>query len=279
MAEAINEKRFECLYIWGFQGSKKSNLTLQQGGWIYGERKDGEWLPDYDMVLKYLVLRPGKGERGLQSLLQSIGEGRRVPWIGWDDLTVNYNPMSYKTDIQQYAAVDSMFACARMKTNNIVCNSPVIDRLTKNVKDNVSIEVYSGRNQRIMTERICRLPSHKRMESFFFKVPIEAPYVFSWSLVPKDVWMQYEDLRNRLTEETIAKLGEAYKDEVTSLDDYIPLYDIVQQGIATPSQIIAYSTRDIITVVKVNGKRYVAKDDVEQILKHLKKKQQKLSAV
>jgi hypothetical protein len=257
MIYAAENMRFECVYVWGFQGSMKSNWTLQSGYWVY---------EDWDLVLKYLAMRPGKGERGFQAILEKIGAGRRVPWIGWDDLAVNYTAQTYKIDVQQYAAIDALFACARTKASVITCNSPVIERLPKNIKDNASIEVFLGRNQRMMTQRICRIMSHKKMESYFFKVPIEKPYIFDYKAVPSDVWSEYEDLRNRLAEDTIRKLGEAYKNDVGSLDEYMPIYDIIDQGIATPAQIQSYASRDMITMVKVDGKRYVAREDVDKIL-------------
>lgn len=263
MADAFKNFGFECVYIWGFQGSKKSNLTLQHGYWMY---------EDWDKVLKYLALRPGKGERGFQAMLKNIGEGRRIPWVGWDDMAVNYTMTAYKTDIAQYQAIDSLFACARTKTNVIACNSPVIERIPKNIRDNISIEIFTGRNQRVMTERICRLLSFNKLESYFFKIPIEPPYEFDWRLVPPDVWAEYEELRNRLTEETIQKLGEAYKDESLAAEDGMPLHDIIAQGIATPGQLNSYCSRDFISMYKVGGERYISRKDVENFLMKIPKR-------
>lgn len=268
MEWAIENNRFECIYIWGFQGSMKSNLTLQHGYWVY---------QDWDKVLKYLCFRPGKAERGVQKLLDSIGHGNRLPWIGWDDMGVHYPTTTYKTNIQQYEAVDALFAAIRTKASVVSCNNVVIDRAPKNVKDNISIEIFSGRNQMLMTQRICRLPSFDSIESYFFKIPIEKPHIFDWTVVPKDVWDEYWELRLTLAEEALSKLGEAYKDEVGAMDEYVSLYDIVDQEIATPAQVQSYASRDMITVVKIAGKRFVLKEDVEHILKRLCKKPKKVS--
>jgi hypothetical protein len=269
MEWAIENNRFECVYIWGFQGSMKSNETLQQGFWIY---------KDWDQVIKHLVFRPGKSEYGAQKLLDSLGIGNRIPWMGWDDMGVHYPSTTYKTNIQQYEAVDALFAAIRTKCSVITINSHVIDRTPKNIKDNISIEMFIGRNQMVMSERICRLPSYDRIESYFFKVPIEEPHIFDYTLVPKDVWDEYWQLRLQLAEEALQKLGEAYGDEMPDLSNYVSLYDIVEQGIAAPSQVVSYAARDMISVVKIGGVRYVPKDDVEHVLKHLgKKKHQKVS--
>lgn len=265
---AAQNMRYETVHVWGMQGSMKSNETLQLGYMI---------LEDWDKVLKYLVFRPGKEERGFLRLVKSIGEGNRIPWAGWDDLGVHFPSTAWRTDMPKYQAIDAVWAIIRTKISVVCTNSPLIDRIAKNIKDNISIEIWSSPNQTLITERFCRIPGLKEVEAHFFKIPIEAPKQFNWQAVPADVWKEYWDLRLRVGEEAIQKLDEAY-DEDVDLSEWVPLYEVLDQGIATPSQVIAYSTRDLITVSKVGGKRYVKKDDVEHILKRLAKpKAQKVS--
>jgi hypothetical protein len=265
---AAQNMQYETVHVWGIQGAKKSNLTLQLGYMM---------LEDWDQVLKYLVFRPGKEERGFLKLIKSIGEGNRIPWAGWDDLGVHFPSTSWRTDMPKYQAIDAVWAAIRTKISVVTTNNPNIDRVSKNIKDNISIEIWSSPNQTLVTERLCRIPGLKDIDSHFFKVPIEPPHRFDWTAVPSDVWKEYWELRLRVSEEAIQKLDEAYADDV-DLNEWVPLYDIIDQGIATPSQVIAYSTRDLITVCKVGGKRYVRKSDVEHILSKLAKpKAQKVS--
>jgi hypothetical protein len=271
MAYAIKTMGYETIHNWGVQGCKKSNLTLQQGSWCYGERVRDQWYEDWDRVLKYLVFRPGREERGFLRLVKSISMGERIAWSGWDDLGVHYPSSVFKTDIEKYQAIDAAWAIIRTKISVISTNNPIIDRVAKNIKDNISIEVFLGRNQMLMTERFCHIPGLKTIESFFFKVPIEKPYQFDYEKVPPDVWKEYWDIRLTVAETAIQKLDQAYSDEAGDISDYVPVYDLLDQGISSPSQLLAYGTRGMINLVKIAGKQYVLKDDVEHVLKRLKK--------
>lgn len=250
---------------------RKSNLTLQQGGWCYGEKVRDEWHEDWDRVLKYLVFRPGKEDRGFLKLVKSIGLGERIAWSGWDDLGVHYPSTVWRTDMPKYQAIDAAWAAIRTKISVISTNNPLIDRVAKNIKDNITIEVFIGRNQMLMTERFCHIPGLKTIEAFFFKVPIERPYQFNYEVVPSDVWKEYWDIRLEVAETAIQKLDEAYSDEAGDLSDYMPVYDLLDQGISSPSQILAYGTRGLINLVKIGGKQYVLKEDVEHVLKRVRK--------
>ena len=247
---------------------KKSNLTLQQGSWCYGERVGDRWYEDWDRVLKYLVFRPGKDERGFLKLVKSINMGERIAWAGWDDMGVHYPSTVWRTDMPKYQAIDAAWAIIRTKISVISTNNPLIDRVAKNIKDNISMEVFVGRNQMLMTERFCHIPGLKAIEAFFFKVPIEKPYQFDYERVPADVWKEYWDIRLAVAESAIQKLDEAYSDEMGDVSDYTPVYDLVDQNIASPSQILSYSTRGLIHMTQMGGKGYVLTEDVEHILKH-----------
>lgn len=267
MKSAAENMRYATVHVWGEQGSMKSNHTLQQGSWMYGELIRGEWFPDWDTVLESLVFRPGKEERGFLRLVKSIPLGQRVPWIGWDDLGVHFPSTTWRTDMPKYQAIDATWAAIRTKISVITTNNPLIDRVAKNIKDNISFEVFLGPNQMLLVERFCRLPGLRGVESFFFKIPIEGPYQFDYKLVPGDVWKDYWELRLKLADEAIQKLDETYRNEPEDMKEYVPVYELFDQDICTPSRLISYAARDLITVVKVGGKRYVHKDDVEHVLK------------
>jgi hypothetical protein len=273
MWHAAENMRYATTHVWGEQGSMKSSFTLQSGGWIYGERVNGQWYSDWDVVLKNLVFKPGKEERGFLWYIKKIPCGSRTRWAGWDDLGVHFPNTMWRTDMPKYQAIDSAWAAIRTKISTVTTNNPLIDRVAKNIKDNISIEVYLGPNQAMQAERFCRIPGIRKVESFFFKVLIENSAKFDYSVVPPDVWKEYWDLRLRLADEAIQKLDDAYEKEPEDLSQYIPVYEIFDQEIATPSKVLTYASRDLITIVKVGGKRYIHKDDVEHVLKAVKKPQ------
>lgn len=249
----------------------KSNFTLQSGSWTYGERVSGEWYPDWDMVLANLVFKPGKEERGFLGYLKRIPPGSRTRWTGWDDLGVHFPNTAWRTDMPKYQAIDAAWAAIRTKISTVTTNNPLIDRVAKNIKDNISIEVFLGPNQAMQAERFCRIPGLKKVDSFFFKVLIESSTKFDYTVVPSDVWKEYWDLRLRLADEAIQKLDDAYEDEPEDMSQYVQDYEIYDQGIALPSKVMTYAARGLITMIRVGGKRYIPREDVEHVLKAVRK--------
>lgn len=268
---AAENMKYSTVHVWGEQGSMKSNFTLQSGSWQYGERLRGEWYADWDMVLKNLVFKPGKEERGFLWYIKRIPYGSRARWTGWDDLGVHFPSSTYQTDLPKYQAIDAAWAAIRTKISTVTTNNPLIDRVAKNIKDNVSIEVFLGPNQAMLAERFCRIPGLKKINSFFFKVLVESTDKFDYTVVPSDIWKEYWELRLRIADEAIQKLDIAYEDEVGDLSQYVRAYDVYDQGIATPSKVQSYVARKLMDVVKVGRERYIHKDDVEHILKAVKK--------
>ncbi|MEN3026045.1 MAG: hypothetical protein ABC585_05750 [Candidatus Methanosuratincola petrocarbonis] len=257
MLNAVKKGRYCTVHVWGEQGSMKSNLTLQMGSWVYGEWAGGEWYPDWDAVLRHLVFRPGREERGLIALVNSIPYGEREAWVGWDDLGVHYPSTIYKTDLEKYQAIDSAFAAIRTKISTFTTNNPLIDRVAKNIKDNISIEVFIGPNQTMMAERLCRIPSFDKIDSHFFKVPIEGPRTFDYTKVPGDVWKEYWELRLRVADEAIQLLDQAYSEE----SDLVPLADVL--AVCSPSKLVTYAGKGVVTIVRKGGAKFVSKDDFE----------------
>jgi len=155
---AIEKMGYETILDWGTQGSGKSNRLLQHGYWVY---------EDWDEVLKNIVFKPYAKERGFIQKLKNIMRGERVPWIGWDDVGVHFPSVSWRTEVEKYEAVDSAWTSIRTKVSVISLNIPLIDRLAKNIKDNLTMEEFLGRNQTILIERYVRLPGLKQVESNF----------------------------------------------------------------------------------------------------------------
>jgi hypothetical protein len=53
----VKKAGFNLVAVCNEMGLGKSNLCLQFGGQVYGEEHADEWYPDWDLVLKYKILR------------------------------------------------------------------------------------------------------------------------------------------------------------------------------------------------------------------------------
>jgi len=262
---SIEKGFYETIDIWGIQGSYKSNRTLQIGYWAY---------QDWDQVLKNLVFLPDAKkvpnfrERGFIQKLKSIEYGKRIPWLGWDDITVHFPSSSWRTHIEEYEAIDSLWALVRTKISVIVINNPLIDRLAKNIKDNISIEIFLGRNCVELIERYVRLPGLKEVESNFFKVQVEPIHKFNPYDVPTDVFKEYWELRLQLTEQAVQKMGRAFGDKVAILEDMIFAEDALRQLHVSFRTLHDWIIQGRIRGEKIEGLLYVRKDDFQKILQN-----------
>ena len=266
---AVEDKAgFETINIWGTQGSKKSCYTLYISNWVY---------QDWDVVLKEMVLVPDASglsedykERGFIQKLQSLSKERLKPLLAWDDFTVGMPSSTFKTDIAIYGAIDSAWAAIRTKTKVMVLNCPLIDRLGKNVKDNITIEAMIGRNQTVQIERFVRLIGLKQLESNFFKVQIEPLDTFQYEEeVPKDVFDEYFDLRKEIADYAVHKMGQAMKNEAALQGDMMTPFQVMAEVGIAPTSFTDMLRRNVIPNEKVNGKPYIKKSDVEELKKLL----------
>ena len=181
--------------------------------------------------------------------MKSIEFGERVPWLGWDDIGVHFPSAKFKTDIKQYEAIDACWAAIRTKCTVISLSIPLIDRLAKNIKDNITIEVFVGRNQWTEAQRILRMIGYGKLESAFFKACIETPHPFNLKYVPKDVFTEYwDDMRLPLADETIDNL-----DQQLSPENLTPITVVSKMTGLSILQIQRSHKRGGIRGIKVNG--------------------------
>lgn len=249
--EAAEEGKYVTCAIWGEQSAGKSNRLLQQGFWVYR---------DWDTVLENLVFKPLE----LKAKLKSIPKGRRFPWIGWDDVGVHYTANRFRTDIDEYEAIDSVWTCLRVKCSVVSLTIPNINRLARNLKDNVSHEVYLGKNQMEQVQRIVRLQSFSKLECEIFKVLIEGPRPFTLYDVPLDVFNEYNERRLDLTEQALDLMDSATGPEST--EDYILVWEAAKQTSLSANSLQQMGSRGILPTQKIGGNLYLPKDFMPDLL-------------
>lgn len=264
LLHAVETMGYCTVAVWGEQGTGKSCRMLQHGFWIYG---------DWDTVLRNIVFEPLE----LVRKLQSLSTGKRVPWLGWDDVGVFYPSVTWRTDIHKYAAIDAAWTAIRTKCSVVTLTIPLIDRLAKNLRDNVSIEEFLGRNQNVLSERYIRLPGIRdRLESNFRKVQIEPIHRFNLYDVPTDVFRQYwEQMRLPLTEKALDGLAKTVGLEVGEVEGYIPVLDAIEEVDLSPTVLTQLCARGTVRKKRVGGLLYVNREDFERVKKYYQAKDQK----
>ena len=298
---AVLTRGYETVAMWGVQGSGKSTRMLQIKFWIirflytvehgYIVLPEGDarkWahnlIPElvdashevelgrdqeneiWETVLGLFIFKPAN----LVDRLEGLGDDEVIPSLGWDDLLVHYPSSKFKTDIKEYEAVDEVWAAIRTGVSVVIVNLPIINRLAKNIKDNVSFEVFIGRNQFEMVKRIFYLPGMKRLEANLFKVTVEQPSRFNLYAVPEWVWKKYwYEMRLPLTKEAIGTLKGVT--DLDSLEGYISVIEAVRLckenglswGVSTVQQ---NCSRGILIKQKVGGELHVEKERLMDVI-------------
>ena len=232
---AIAPDGYEVIVVDGVQRSGKSNQSLQIDSWAktatmafklnevkYSDYKaeiDGG-LPPGDYI-RELSIQPDEKTLWLNvldsvlfkagafvSYLKEVPDGEPTDVALWDDIAGHYTNMSFRIDPEEYAQVDSAFTVLGTKARVIITNIPNVTRLSKNIKDHSSFEIFIGRNRRRMLHRIFRLPGIRTINMNDFKADVEAPSDFDIFKVPEWAWRIYEKRRFDLAQEVFKSLGE-----------------------------------------------------------------------
>ena len=248
---ATTEAGYETVDLWGVQGSGKSSRMLQMLYWIY---------EDWEEVLNHIIFKPST----LVETLEEVPDNEVLPALGWDDIGVHYPSSKFKTDIKQYEAVDSTWAAIRTKVHVVITTIPLIDRLAKNVKDNVTFEVFLGKNQMELINRVFRLPGTQSIESNFFKVAIERPSKFDLFFIPPDIWARYWKMRLRLTKEALSSLRSST--DMENVEGYIPVLEASlrarDMGIKlSPTTLQQNISRGVLRGTKISDQLCVLEED------------------
>jgi len=247
---AVESGGYETIGLWGVQGAGKSSRMLQMGYWVY---------KDWDTVLKNIIFKPGDFVKRLKETPPKT----RIPCLLWDDIGVHYTSSTFRTNVTQYEAIDAAWAAIRTKCNVIALTIPLIDRLAKNIKDNITFEVYTGRNQMEYAQRYVRLPGIGTTESNLFKIVIEEPATFDLYAVPNDVFKKYWEMRLRLTEEALEKLDMTVAAE--DMENYIPVAEAAVKLEMSANTLQSYISRGVYDGRKVKGILCLAKEAFETL--------------
>jgi len=220
------------------------------GYWVY---------KDWDTVLRSIIFKPNDFVKRLRETPPKT----RIPCLLWDDIGVHYTSSTFRTNIVQYEAIDATWAAIRTKCNVIVLTIPLIDRLAKNIKDNVTFEVFTGKNQMEYVQRLVRLPGIDQMESNLFKIIIEKPEVFDLYNVPQDVFRQYWEMRLQLTEDALSRLDMTVAAE--DMENYVPVAEAAVKLEMSANTLQSYISRGVYSGRKVRGVLCITKEAFETL--------------
>jgi len=125
MRHAIDIFGWECTTIDGVKGSAKSCQMQQRGYAIY---------QDWDTVEQYTVMEP-------EDFMNIMDERGRIPWIGWDDITVHLPRSLYFTDRELWAELSKNWAAYRTKLNCFDCTTPRKDRVASFILEDLTGDI------------------------------------------------------------------------------------------------------------------------------------------
>lgn len=266
------EDGYETVAIHGVQGSGKSNRSLQMASWIIEDilekklnRKPTE-TELWEATLETLVFKPSD----FVKRLEAVPDNEPLPVLIWDDIGVHFTSSTFKTDIEQYSAIDATWAAIRTKVHVVIISIPNLSRLAKNVKDNLTFEIYLGKNRKEQVRRIFRLPGTKSIDSNTFKPILGKPKTFDLYQVPKWVWDRYYTERQRLANEALATLRGVT--DMEEIENFVPItearklcrqYD-VEWSISTLQQ---HVSRGVLKGQKLGGVLHIDKEWLLETLK------------
>ena len=250
LLEAVANEGYETVCIWGVQGSGKSSRALQMAYWIY---------QDWEEVLSHIIFRPSE----LVERVDEVPDGERIPCLIWDDIGVHYPSSTFKTDIEVYEAIDSTWAAIRTKVAVMIVTIPLINRLAKNVKDNVTFEVFLGRNQKEIIKRVFWLPGTERPEANYFKVTAEWPEPFDLYKVPLPIWTRYWTMRLKLTREAIENLRGVAEPE--DLEEYVTVWDVAKDVSVSANTLQQMGSRGLIPTKRIGRRLFIPKSFISEL--------------
>ena len=265
LINAALNNRYETVIIWATQGDFKSSFLLYLMYLIFD---------DWDLVLRNIVFTP----RDLVNKLKQIPPSERLVCLGWDDIGANYTVMSYKTEVEVYDAIDRAFQTIRTKVSVVLGTIANLDRLPRNLKDNLTMEVYMSRplepersdQAYYMVQRWLRLVSFYEQKSYFTKVMVEEGY-YDKGLVPSDVWREYWERRLELSDQTVKQLDEALAEQGEGIDlnEWMHIGEAIMYLGTSLSEAYKLHSSKAVRSVKTPQGIYFHREDLERYRHHL----------
>ena len=271
---AFDPSGFECAVAHGQQGAGKSNYMLQRTAEIKKASffRENQRLPNehelWEQVLDAIVFTPTDFIEKLERVQESLD---RLDVVLWDDIQLEYTSSTFKTNIDQYSAIDSMMAVIRTKCAITLITIPNITRLPKNVKDNVTFEIFVGKNRKVQIRRIFRLPGQKRIDSNLFKPIIQRPIIFDLYAIPSWAWSRYEKMRQDIANKALANLKAATDMEDSS--QFEQIWELSKRLTINANTIQQMGSRGIFPTKMVNGVLCVPKSFVPELVSQYGKKE------
>jgi len=140
-----------------------------------------------------------------------------------------------------------------------------MNRVPKVLRDYCTLEVFIGRNQTFIAERIFQFPKWDRLESQLTKILIEGPRRFNMYDTPTPIFKRYWNDRLDLTEHTLEMLSSSAPSEST--EDMISIWEASKLCSLSPNSIQSMSSRGSLPVKaqKIGDTLYLPKDFLTEL--------------
>ena len=161
------------------------------------------------------------------SYLNEVPDDQPTDVVVWDDISGHYTNMSFRIDPEAYAQIDSAFTVLGTKARVIITNIPNINRLTKNVKDHMTVQIFIGRNKLREISRVFRLTMRHQTRMKEYLAQLEKPTKFDIYAIPDWAWRIYEDRRIKLAKEVFESLS-TQVDQENAPEGFISVADAVK---------------------------------------------------
>jgi hypothetical protein len=217
--------------IWGEKGSGKSNLMLQHGYTLFhgfdsyeqiGTDSEGapisrgvvtNWEDEraWDLVLEHTIYRPVDFANLLSRALK---EGKRIPWVGWDDVDIHLPRSMYSTARTIWENFSRNWAAMRANLSIFECTAPRKDRVVSFLLQDMSFDILVSRRKKVEVSRWLwdkHLDEPEAVIKMRVDVDVEELVIEN---IPKDVWERYWNRKLAIVDEG----SEGFKKTLESID-------------------------------------------------------------
>jgi len=287
---ALAPDGYEVVVVDGVQRAGKSNQSLQVVSWAkqatlafrLNEREYSEYKAAIDAgtppadYIDSLPIQPPEREvweavleciqfkaSEFVAYLQAVPDGEPTDAALWDDIAGHYSNMSFRIDPEEYAQVDGAFTVLGTKAKIIVTNIPNLTRLSKNIKDHLSFEIFIGKNKKRMLRRVFRLPGLRSPNMNEFKADVEAPSRFDIYQIPAWAWVRYEKRRFELARDVFKVLGETV--DIDNPEGHTGVWEASKLCSLNPNSLQQMGSRGVIPMEKINGILHISDEVYDEL--------------